>query len=230
MTAPGDAVDVAARVAGVRERIHAACAAVGRSPDAVRLLAVSKRQGIDAIRAAHAAGQRDFGENYAQELVEKAAELSDLEALRWHFIGHLQRNKARLVLEAGAVVQSLDSTRLIDTLEARAASLGRSVEVWLQVNLVGESSKSGVTPDRAGALCSLVAAAEHLQLQGLMTIAPEVSDPELSRPHFRALRSLCDELALEGCSMGMSADLEVAIQEGSTLVRVGTAVFGPRPG
>ncbi len=220
-------MSVAERLDAVRARIASAAEAAGRDPAAVQLIAVSKRHPAAAIREAHEAGQRIFGESYAQELEAKAQELSDLD-LEWRFIGHLQRNKAKVVVAAGAAVDSVDSPRLARALHKRANQEGAIVPVRIQVNVAREERKSGVDPDTLDALVSEVRELESLRLDGLMTIPP-AGDPEDARPHFRELARLADRYELPVRSMGMSADLEVAIAEGATEVRVGTAVFGPRP-
>ena len=217
-------------LAAVRERIAGACARAGRAEDAVTLVAVSKRHPERAIREAIEAGQTAFGENYVQELVEKAEGLADAPGIDWHFIGHLQRNKAKHVARIGAVVETVDSPRLARELAKRAGNEERVLPVFLQVDVAGEEQKAGCTPEELGAVLSVVRAAPSLSVRGLMTIPPLAEDPEQTRPHFARLRALAEEHGLAGLSMGMSADLEVAIEEGATLVRVGTAVFGPRPG
>jgi pyridoxal phosphate enzyme (YggS family) len=227
---PGDeptrAARVVAGIAAVRARIARACAACGRDPGDVELVAVSKTHEPEAVRAAYEAGQRVFGENYVRELVDKAAALADLPGLRWHFIGHLQRNKVRDVIDAGAVVETVDSARLATALHERAARLGAgAVDVWVQVNVAREPQKSGCAPEEAEALVDAVRALPALRLRGLMTVPPAEGDP---RPWFAALRALRDRVGVSGLSMGMSADLEAAIAEGTTLVRVGTAIFGER--
>jgi pyridoxal phosphate enzyme (YggS family) len=221
---------VEAALASVRARIVAACERAERAPGSVRLLAVSKYQSLDAMRAAYAVGQREFGENYAQELARKAAALSDLGDLRWHLIGRLQRNKAKDAVRIGCTVQTLDSLRLADALAARAAELGRVVEVWLQVNLANEPQKAGVAERALAPLSAAVRALPALKLQGLMTIPNASATPDESRRYFRRLRELAEALGLSELSMGMSHDLELAIEEGATLVRVGTAIFGARNG
>ncbi|WP_053238940.1 YggS family pyridoxal phosphate-dependent enzyme [Sandaracinus amylolyticus] len=218
--------DVAARLAAVRARIDAACARCGRDPASVALVAVSKTQGADAVRAAYDAGQRVFGENYVQELVEKARALEDLTELRWHFIGHLQRNKAKDVASVARCVETVDSVRLVEAI-AKRVDASTPLEVMLQVNVGGEAQKSGCTPAELPALIDAVRATP-LVLRGLMTVPPLGQEPEASRPHFRALRELAQQHGLRELSMGMSADLEVAIEEGATIVRVGTAIFGAR--
>lgn len=220
-------MSVAERLASVRARIEAAVAAAGREPGSVRLVAVSKRHPPEAIREAHAAGQRIFGESYAQELEAKAAALADLD-LEWRFIGHLQRNKAKVVVGAGAGVDSVDSRRLASALHKRASGEGAVLGVRIQVNVAGEAQKSGVDPAELDSLVAHVGGLDALRLEGLMTIPP-AGDPEDARPHFRALVAHAARHGLPVRSMGMSSDLEVAIEEGATEVRVGTAIFGPRP-
>ncbi|MCC6995736.1 MAG: YggS family pyridoxal phosphate-dependent enzyme [Deltaproteobacteria bacterium] len=237
MASPPDSFEHVARgLDAVRERIARAARAAGRAPDAVRLIAVSKTMPGAAIRAAHAAGQRDFGENYAQELAGKLTELGDLPDLAWHFIGNLQRNKAKLVV-GRACIHTLDGTALADELERRAAAAGIArVDTLIEVNVGGEAQKSGVAPADLPTLLDALAGRPHLRVGGLMCIPPAATDPEASRPHFRALARLRDELSrtpragidLGHLSMGMSVDLEAAIAEGATLVRVGTAIFGER--
>lgn len=220
-------MSVTDRLAAVRDRIARAAESAGRDPASVQLIAVSKRHPVASIREAHAAGQRIFGESYAQELEAKAQELSDLE-LEWRFIGHLQRNKAKVIVAAGAAVDSVDSPRLARAIHKRASGEGVIIPVRIQVNVAREERKSGVDPDELDVLVGEVRALESLRLDGLMTIPP-AGDPEDARPHFRSLVALADRYELPVRSMGMSGDLEVAIAEGATEVRVGTAVFGPRP-
>jgi pyridoxal phosphate enzyme (YggS family) len=222
-------VDVADNLRGIRERIAAAAKRAGRDPAEVTLVAVSKVHPPEAIRAAHAAGQRVFGENYVQELVGKARALEDLEDVSFHFIGHLQRNKAKDVVQLNVVVETVDSVRLADALAKRAAAAGKCLSVMVQVNVGGEAQKSGCAPSEVASVVKTVREHESLELLGLMTIPPLTEAAEESRPFFAALRELRDAhtpgLAL---SMGMSHDFEVAIEEGATHVRVGTAIFGPR--
>ena len=224
------AVDAAAIVRNLHAthaRLADVCRAAGRDPAEVTLMAVSKRHPAEAIRVAWEAGQRVFGENYVQELVEKAEALSGLEGLRFHLIGHLQRNKVRAVVRAGAYVDTVDSLRLLDTLGDECARQGLVLPICLQVNVAGESQKSGCHPSELSELVAAARACESLRLDGLMTVPP-ADDPESARPHFRALVQLAAAYTLPVRSMGMSADLEVAVQEGSTCVRVGTAIFGAR--
>ncbi len=223
------AMEVADRLEQVRARIEQACNDAGRASHEVRIIAVSKRHSPEAIRAAYAAGHRDFAENYVQELSAKASELADLSEIRWRFVGHLQRNKAKDVAAVGCAVDTVDSERTAKALAARAQQLGRCLDVMIQVNVAAEQQKSGCAVTQLQALADSVRALHGLDLVGLMTIPPLADDPEHSRPHFRELRQLAEKLSLNEVSMGMSADLEVAVQEGATMVRVGTAIFGPRP-
>ncbi len=222
------------RIDRVRARIADALAARGPGPE-VTLCAVSKRHPAAAIVAAADAGLRDFGENYAQELRDKRAELADDARIRWHAIGPLQRNKVKYVVGCH-LVHTVDRAEIVAALQTRAAAEGLVQRVLVQVNVGGEAQKSGVAPSALPALLDAFADTPAVHCVGLMTIPPEGS-PEATRPHFAALRRLRDEqaavarphVALTELSMGMSADFEVAIAEGATLVRVGTAIFGPRP-
>ena len=222
--------ELAARINRVHVRIREACARSGRSPESVRLIAVGKRHPPELIRAAYGLGQRDFGENYLQELSAKARELEDLPDIRWRFVGHLQRNKARDAVRFCHSVDTLDALRTAEALDARARQAGRTLEVLIEVNLALEQQKAGCPPAEVAALAESIAGLEALQLCGLMAIPPLQPEPERNRPRFRALRQLARELSLPELSMGMSADLEVAIEEGSTMVRVGTDIFGERDG
>lgn len=224
---------IPSRLAEVYARLDEARAHAGRaSPGSVLLLAVSKGKPPEAIRAAYAAGQRDFGENYVQELLDKARALADLPGIRWHFIGRLQRNKVKQALQVAEVVHTVDREELVTELERRAAAAGRKVDVLLEVNVGDEASKGGCTPEALGALLEAVQALAHLRAVGLMAIPPYLEDPEQVRPMFARLRALRDRhggaAALPELSMGMSHDYPVAIQEGATIVRVGTAIFGER--
>jgi hypothetical protein len=220
----------------VKRRIAAACASAGRSANSVTLLAVSKTFPADAVRQAHAAGQRAFGENYVQESLDKIATLADLRSqLEWHLIGPLQSNKTRPVAEAFDWVHSVDRLKIAQRLaEQRPAGLP-PLQLCLQVNVSGEDSKSGVSPADLPALAAAVAAlpADRVRLRGLMSIPEPSSDPATQRAPHRQLRELlaalnAQGLALDTLSMGMSADVEAAVAEGSTLVRVGSALFGSR--
>jgi pyridoxal phosphate enzyme (YggS family) len=208
-------------VAQVRERIALACRRAGRAPESVKLVAVSKLQPLEKLREAIAAGQRAFGENYAQELRDKHAALPEAE---WHFVGALQTNKVKLVVGRAAVIHTCDRLALAQEISKRAAAEQR---LLLEVNVGREPQKAGVLPEDAAALLDEVRALPRIRCQGLMCIPPADQDP---RPHFRALRELAVRLQLPELSMGMSADYESAVEEGATLVRVGTALFGARPG
>lgn len=227
-----DAEELAARLAAVQGRIARAAARAGRDVGSVSLLAVTKTWPAEVVRAAYDLGLRDFGENYAGELADKAEALLHLEGLRWHFIGHLQRNKARSVAAVAAEVQSVDSVRLAEALGARAAEQGRTLGAWVQVNVGGEAQKSGCSPDEAAAVASAVASQPALRLAGLMTVPPHTDDPAGAAPYFAALVALRETLGgaarLPGLSMGMTHDLEVAVAAGATVVRVGSALFGVR--
>jgi pyridoxal phosphate enzyme (YggS family) len=223
---------VAARLEDVRRQIREAATRAGRPQDAVRLVAVSKTKPPEAIRAAYAAGQRAFGENYAQELAAKAAALRDLPDLEWHFIGRLQRNKAKQVVQVARMVHTVDRADLAAELGKRASALGVKASVLVEVNVSGEASKGGCPPEELGAVLAAIRAEPSLVAAGLMTIPPAIDDPEGARPFFAALRALRDrhggEAMLPELSMGMTHDFAVAIQVGATLVRVGTAIFGAR--
>ena len=211
----------------VRSRIAAAEAKAGRPAGSVQLVAVSKTQPVEAIREAYAAGQRVFGENYAQELRDKAEALGGLLGLQLHFIGTLQRNKAKYVAPVAAMFEALDDLDLAGELSKRAAAAGRVLPVLIEVNL-GEEQKGGVSPSGLPAFLADLAPLAGLRVEGLMCIPPPAEDPEATRPHFRRVAALARQHGLRTLSMGMSADFEVAIEEGATLVRVGTAIFGER--
>ncbi len=221
-------LDIAANIARLRERIERACERVGRDPSSVELVAVSKAHPEERIREAYDAGLRVFGENYAQELAEKADALGDLPGLRWRFVGHLQRNKIKLIERARATVDTLDSIRLAEALSARAETGGYTLEVLIQVNVGGETQKSGCTPEEVPPLVEVARQLPGLALRGLMTVAPHFDDPEDARPSFAELRRLAEDHRLETLSMGMTHDLEPAVAEGATMVRIGTALFGER--
>jgi PLP dependent protein len=222
--------EIAERLEIVRARIGAAAYRAGRDSGSIRLLLASKTQPSSAIRAAYRAGARDFGENYVQEAITKRAELSDLSELRWHLIGHLQTNKARVAAGAFALIHSIDSVRLIEALARAQPSQG--IHALIEVNLGGEASKSGVAADGVSAVVD--AARGKIEIDGLMMIPPPAPSAEAARPYFARLRSMRDRLAIESglalseLSMGMTDDFEVAIEEGATIVRIGRAVFGER--
>ncbi|MEW6595097.1 MAG: YggS family pyridoxal phosphate-dependent enzyme [Thermodesulfobacteriota bacterium] len=222
-------------LATIRARMAAAAQRAGRAPESVTLVAVSKLMPVAKIAEAAEAGQLLFGENYLQEAEEKIGRLPP--ALRWHFIGHLQSNKAKLATELFHMVETVDRIKLARLLDRHAAEAGRVLPVLVQVNVGGEPQKAGVLPEEAAQLLQEMAALSHLAVRGLMTMPPFFDQPEAARPFFRALRLLSEELAGKGLlgvhgpvelSMGMSGDFEVAIEEGATLVRVGTALFGAR--
>jgi len=213
----------------VEERIARAVKQSGRSRSDVTLVAVSKKFSAAYIRAAYAAGIRDFGENYVQEFAEKQTALADLGEARFHLIGHLQSNKARLACSLFDVVQTADSIRLIERLQDAAAARGRLLDVLLEIKLSPEQAKAGAAPDDIPQLLGAAQKCTHLRLRGLMTMPPWSEDPEHSRPYFRKLAVLARQYQLRDLSMGMSGDLEVAIEEGATIIRIGTALFGPRP-
>jgi pyridoxal phosphate enzyme (YggS family) len=195
-------------------------------PAGVTLVAVSKTQSPEAIREAHAAGQRHFGENYAQEWRAKAEALADLEGIVWHFVGSLQTNKVRLLAGRVGYVHTVDREELAREISRRWAAAGAVARVFLEVNVGGEASKSGCPPEEAEPLAARVRVLPAVELVGLMCIPPPADDP---RPHFRALRALRDRLGLRELSMGMTADWRIAVEEGATFVRIGTAFFGERP-
>jgi pyridoxal phosphate enzyme (YggS family) len=195
-------------------------------PQGVTLVAVSKTQPAQAIREAYAAGQRDFGENYAQEWREKAEALADLPELRWHFIGALQTNKVKVLAGRVHAIHTVDRVELAREISKRFAAKGGTARVFLEVNTGGEASKAGCSPEAAPALAEAVRALPGLELVGLMAIPPPDEDP---RPHFRLLRQIRDRLGLPELSMGMSADWRIAVEEGATVIRIGTALFGERP-
>ncbi len=221
-----------ARLASVRDRIRRAAERCGRDPRSVLLLAVSKTKPSEEVLAAYAAGQRCFGESYAQELVDKAEALSELADLEWHFVGRLQSNKAKLVASRAAVVHAVDSERLARELGKRAEGRARPLDVLVEVNVGGEATKGGVDPVALEPVLRAIEAIPSLRLRGLMSIPPHTGEPEASRPFHRALAALRAAHGgagrLRDLSMGMTDDLEIAIDEGATIVRVGTAIFGPR--
>ncbi|HET7617865.1 MAG TPA: YggS family pyridoxal phosphate-dependent enzyme [Vicinamibacterales bacterium] len=230
-----DADHIARNLAAVRERLAAAARSAGRAPDDVRLVAVSKTFGADAVRAAWEAGQRDFGENKVQEALQKIDATADLQ-VRWHLIGHLQSNKARRAARAFALIQSIDSVDLLRKVDGAAAGDGLTPEVLIQVDLAGEATKFGAPEADVESIARAALECKAARLTGLMLLPPWSEDPEAARPYFRRLRALRDDLQARGVpatslrelSMGMSHDFEVAIQEGATMVRVGTAIFGRR--
>jgi hypothetical protein len=232
-------VPIADHLNDIRERIAAAARRAGRNSEDVRLMAVCKNFPAAAIREAYAAGQRLFGENRVQEFAGKADQLSDLKDIEVHMIGHLQSNKAKKAVEVFSAVDSVDSVRLGNQLNAAAAEVGKTLPVLIEINTGGEEAKSGIAIDWTEIEPVLAAASSwtNLRVTGLMTVPPFTDDPEGARPYFRQLRELRDEIAgkrfpgvtMSTLSIGMSHDFEVAIEEGSTCVRIGTAIFGTRP-
>lgn len=227
-----DITAIQANLCAVRERMAAACRRAGRAPQEVRLIAVSKTVSADVIRLAYEAGQRCFGENRVQDLRQKVASLpADCE---WHLIGHLQSNKARTAIDAAAWLQAIDSAALLHRLDQIAAQENRRPLILLQVNVSGESTKSGAAMAEAAALVAAARQCLHVECRGLMTMAPYGAPEAELRGIFGGLRRLRDQLQAESgqplpeLSMGMSGDFEIAIEEGATLVRVGTALFGER--
>ncbi len=215
---------LAERLAAVRARICGAAERAHRHPAGITLLAVTKMFPAATIADAYALGLREFGENYVQEFAAKAPDVRHLTGTRFHLIGHLQSNKSAIAAELFDCIQTVDSPKLARRLE----SAGRDLEVMLEVNVSGEAAKSGADPAALRELIAAVRECPHLTLTGLMTMPPWSEDPEAARPHFRRLRALAEQHELRGLSMGMSHDLETAIEEGATCVRVGTALFGAR--
>ena len=219
----------------IRERIEAAARRAGRDPGAVRLVAVSKTVGAEKIREAVEAGAQVLGENYLQEAQKKIEVLGP--GISWHFIGHLQKNKAKYAVRLFDLIHSVDSLALAEELDRAAEKNGRVQQILLQADLSGEATKFGAGEAEILQIAERIQGLKNVSVKGLMTMPPFSDDPEDSRPYFRKLRSLRDRLARmkipgisqEDLSMGMSGDFEVAIEEGATLVRIGTAVFGPRP-
>lgn len=230
---------LAQRIAAIRARVTAAAMRAGRAPESVGIVAVSKTMPAEAVMAAAAHGLRIFGENRVQEAREKivAVSAAGLDDVRWELIGHLQTNKAARAVELFARVQSVDSLRLAEALEARAAQMERVLPILLEVNVAGEVSKTGLAPGEVVGAARTIAALRHLRPEGLMTVAPLGHETEALRPIFRQMRALREilraEVPVEGgwpeLSMGMTDDFEVAIEEGATLVRIGRALFGERP-
>ncbi|PYN75811.1 MAG: YggS family pyridoxal phosphate-dependent enzyme [Candidatus Rokuibacteriota bacterium] len=220
-------IDIRANLERVRERVARAAERAGRRAEDVLLVGVSKTVDVARIRQAIEAGVPALGENRVQEARGKVAEIG--RPVPWHLVGHLQTNKVRDALELFDVIQSLDRLELAKELDKRARARGRTVDTLVEVNVGGETSKGGVGPDGLGELLEAVAALPAVKVRGLMAIPPEAKEPDDSRAWFRALRKLGEHHGLSELSMGMSGDFEVAIEEGATVVRVGTAIFGPRP-
>ncbi len=229
--------EIPQRLQQVKQRMQEAAERTGRSADEVLLVCVTKTRSTEQIAEAVRAGAVALGENYAQEMVAKRTELSDLPQVQWHFIGHLQRNKVKYLAPFCDMIHSLDSLRLAEEINRRAGQHGRKQPVLIEVNCAAEDSKFGTTSDRVLELAEAALQLPNLDLQGLMTMAPYDENPEHSRPVYQQLARLKAQLAAEGLpadalrhlSMGMTQDYEVAIEEGATIVRIGTAIFGPRP-
>jgi len=226
---------VAENVEFIKNRIREVCLRCGRKPEDVLLLGVSKTFGIDEIREAVSAGVFDIGENYTQELKEKRSLLND-DRVRWHFIGHLQSNKVKYIADYVHLIHSVDNVRVAEEIQKRAGSLGRSLDVLIEVHTTDEATKFGVLPEKTLELIKSLAAFDHIRVRGLMTMGPFSDNPDDSRPSFRELADLAKRIEREGIgnvsmqhlSMGMSHDFEVAIEEGATIVRIGTSIFGKR--
>jgi len=227
---------ISANIESVRGRIAAACRRAGRRPEDITLVAVSKTFPAERIREVVRAGVSDIGENYVQEVLPKREALAG-EPIRWHFIGHLQSNKAKSIAAWVTMVHALDSQALAQELDARAARANRTIDALVEVNTTGEQSKFGISPDQVLPFVRSLEGFPHIRICGLMTIGPFLPDPEGSRPMFRRLRELRETLARHSqqnldpvhLSMGMTGDFEVAVEEGATLLRIGTALFGSRP-
>jgi PLP dependent protein len=227
--------EISDRLGAVRKRIELAADRAGRNPAAIRLVAVSKTFGIEHVRAAAAAGQRDFGENRVQEALQKISAPAD-EQITWHLVGHLQANKARKAAAVFQWIHSVDSADLLDRLDRGAVEAGTAPRLLVQVDLAQEPTKHGATADAIAPIFERAARCAAARVEGLMILPPLVEDPEAARPYFRRLRQLRDDLQASGVpaamlrelSMGMSHDFDVAVQEGATMVRVGTAIFGSR--
>jgi PLP dependent protein len=229
-----DQTAIAANVARVRERVAIAAERAGRRPEEITIVAVSKTFPVEAIRAAFAAGLRHFGENRVQEWESKRAAVAQLDAT-WHLIGHLQSNKSRRAAYLFHRVDSVDDLALAKRLDAAAAAEGKNLPVLIEVHLGGEETKSGAAESELPSLAASIAPFAHVDLLGLMTIPPFFDEPESARPYFRKLRALRDDVSrrlgrkLPVLSMGMTHDFEIAIEEGATEIRIGTAIFGERP-
>jgi hypothetical protein len=227
-------VDVGGNYRKILDRIAGAAAKAGRDPREIRLLAAAKSQSVEAIRAAIAVGATLVGENYVQEAADKKQLISD--SIEWHMIGHLQRNKVKMAMELFDVIESLDNLALARELDKEGAKRGKTIRALVEVNLGGEESKSGIAKDQVSSLLAELGKLSHLRVEGLMTVPPFRENLEEVRPYFRELRKLRDQLnelrlpniQLKELSMGMTHDYTVAIEEGATIVRIGTALFGPR--
>ena len=230
-----DPLALRARLSGVRDRIARAASRVRREPSSVRLVAVSKTFPVDDIRAVCQAGQVDFAENKVQEALPKISATSAL-GLHWHLIGHLQSNKVRKAVSSFTTIQSIDDSSLLQRVDEAAAAAGRTVEILVQIDLANEPTKHGARPEELASILTVAATCRAARMKGLMLLPPAFRDPEQARPYFVALRTLRDDLVAGGAdravlselSMGMSHDFEIAVEEGATMVRVGSAIFGER--
>lgn len=228
--------EIQTRLSLVHARVTRAAESAGRDPETICVIAVSKTFGIDRVRAVASVGQVDFGENRVQEALDKIGRATDL-PLRWHLIGHLQSNKARKAAEHFAWIHSIDSPDLLRRVDAAAAEAGTTPRLLVQVDLAGEPTKHGARPEELDGVFAAARECQAAAVAGLMLLPPFFEDPERTRPYFRRLRAMRDDLAARGVppamlahlSMGMSHDFEIAIQEGATMVRIGTAIFGSRP-
>ena len=228
---------VAKNVEIIKNRIREVCSRCGRDPRSVLLVAVSKTVGVGQIQEAATAGVIDLGENYAQELLEKYRQIGD-ERIRWHFIGHLQSNKVKYIADYVHLIHTIDNERVAEEIQKRADRIGRSIDVLVEIHTTDEATKFGVLPGDTVGLLKKISGFNRLRIRGLMTMGPFSDDPEDSRPSFRQLVALRDRIRNEGIenvtmehlSMGMSHDFEVAIEEGATIIRIGTAIFGTRTG
>jgi pyridoxal phosphate enzyme (YggS family) len=227
---------IAENVKNIQERIGKTCIAAGRDPNSVTLIAVSKTFGFQEIEEVAKTGLLDIGENYVQEVKEKRLNVTN-PAVRWHFLGHLQSNKVKFIADWVYLIHSVDSEGVAAEIQRRGAALGRTIDVLVEVNTSGESSKFGVEPKSAIELIRKISKQPNIRVQGLMTIGAFLPDPEQSRPSFRLLRTVFDEInsarvlrePLKHLSMGMTHDFTAAIEEGATMVRIGTGIFGTRP-
>ena len=218
----------------IEERICRACERAGRDRHSVTLICVTKTKPLEMLKEAYEYGQRNFGENKVQEICRKAPELP--EDIHWHMIGHLQRNKVKQVIGTAAMIHSVDSLRLAQTISAEAVKAGIVMPVLIEVNMAGEDSKYGISPDETETLVRQISELEGIRVKGLMTIAPYTEDAQTNRPYFKGLRELSvdigqkciDNVSMSVLSMGMTGDFEVAIEEGATMIRVGTGIFGER--
>jgi PLP dependent protein len=222
-------LDLRGRLEAVEERIQSAVNSCGRTRAEISLVAVSKKFSAQIIREAYAAGLREFGENYVQEFAGKQMELKDLTEARYHLIGHLQSNKARAAADLFHSIETIDSVKLMQRLDAIATEQNLVREALIEVRLGGEESKTGAAEENLAELAAAARTCRALAVTGLMTVPPWSENPEDARPYFRKLHELARRFEFSKLSMGMSGDFEVAIQEGATSIRVGTALFGPRP-